>query len=138
MLWEIPCRNKSEEEAVIEQQYAERKNEVVQERVVRRDDDADFPRGDDEEAEKADSARKKEHENESEFQHERAPGRGDVKPMWKMLDVPADPGGKRPVLVVLVHRGEAAPLRVAAKQLDDAGFEVNSEPLPLKKEQACA
>ena len=44
-------------EAVIEQQEAERKNEVIQERVVGREDDADFPRRNNEEAEEAHAAR---------------------------------------------------------------------------------
>ena len=134
----IPCRNKSEQEIVIEQQDAEREHEVIQEGVVGGEDDAEFPRRDDEEADEAHAARKKEHEDEAEFQHQRARRSGGVKPMWQMLDVPADPGGQRAVLVVLVHRGEVAPLRIAAEQLDHAGFEVDAEPLPLQEEQAGA
>ena len=38
--------------------------------------------------------------------------------------------------VTLIHRGEAPPLRIAAQELDNAGFEVDAEPLPLQQEEA--
>src|SRR6266851_1912728 len=55
-----------------------------------------------------------------------------------MLCVPADPGGQRTVLIVLVHGGEMAPLGIAARDFGDAGFEVNAKPLPKKKKNAGA
>src|SRR6266481_818803 len=55
-----------------------------------------------------------------------------------MLCVPADPGGQRTVLVVLVHGREMAPLRIAAGDFGDAGFKVNAEPFPEKKKNAGA
>ncbi len=51
-----------------------------------------------------------------------------------MLRVPADPRGQRAVLVVLVHRGEVAPGRVAARQLHHARLEVDAEPLPQQQQ----
>ena len=61
-----------------------------------------------------------------------------MEPVREVLDIPADPGGERAVLVVLVHRGEVTPFGIAGEQLDDAGFEVDAEPLPQEKEKGRA
>ena len=53
-----------------------------------------------------------------------------------MLHVPADPGGQRAVLVVLVHRGEVTPLLVAAEPLHQPRFEVDTKPFPLQEPEA--
>src|SRR5258708_30304920 len=53
-----------------------------------------------------------------------------------MLCVPADPGGQRTVLVILIHSGEIAPLRIAAGNFGDARFEVNAKPFPEEKKNA--
>ena len=58
-----------------------------------------------------------------------------MKPVRQMLHIPADPSGQRPILVVLVHRGQVAPLGISAGDLCDARFEVDAEPLPLQKEE---
>ena len=55
--------------------------------------------------------------------------------MRQVLHVPANPGGQRPVLVILVHGGEVPPLRISAQNLDHAGFKVDAKPLPLQQEQ---
>src|SRR5438132_4725905 len=61
-----------------------------------------------------------------------------MKPVRQMLHIPADPSGQRSILVVLVHRGQIAPLRISAGDLCDARFEVDMEPLPLQEEEAGA
>src|SRR5882762_6201217 len=55
-----------------------------------------------------------------------------------MLQVPADPSRQRTILVILVHGGEVAPLRIAAGDFGDAGLEVNAEPFPEKKKDGGA
>src|ERR1700688_3428311 len=50
-----------------------------------------------------------------------------------MLHVPADPCWQRPILVILIQGGEIPPLRVAARDFCDAGFEVDAEPFPKKQ-----
>ena len=40
-----------------------------------------------------------------------------MKPVGQMLHIPADPGGQRTVLIVLVHSGKVASLWVAAGPL---------------------
>src|SRR5277367_4243739 len=47
-----------------------------------------------------------------------------------MLRVPANPCWQRPILIILIERGEVPPLRVAARDLRNAGFEVDAEPFP--------
>src|SRR5215467_11436334 len=61
-----------------------------------------------------------------------------MKPVRKVLSVPANPGRQGAVLVVLVHGGEMPPLRIAAQQFDGARLEINPKPLPLQQEQAGA
>src|SRR2546426_10963710 len=58
-----------------------------------------------------------------------------MKPVRQMLHIPADPSGQRTILIVLVHRGQIAPLGISASYLRDARFEVDAEPLPLQKEE---
>src|SRR5258708_3932803 len=55
-----------------------------------------------------------------------------------MLNIPSDPGRKRAVLIVVVHRSEISPLWISARQFCDSGFEIDAEPFPLKKENACS
>ena len=57
-----------------------------------------------------------------------------VKPMRQMLDVPADPGGERAVLVVVVHRSEVSPGQVMAQYFHHAGLEINAEAEPHQQE----
>ena len=61
-----------------------------------------------------------------------------VKPVRQVLHVPADPGGQRAILVVVVHRGEVAPGEVAARHFHHARFEIDAEPFPLQQEKARA
>ncbi len=82
--------------------------------------------------------RQEQHEHQAEFQHQRGSGRKGMKPVRQMLYVPADPGGQRAVLVVVVHGGEVSPLNISAGQLHHARFEVDAKPLPLQQEQAGA
>ena len=126
--------NKAKQKLVIEQQKAEREHEVIQKRVIRGEDDADLPRRDDEEADQAHAAREEHHEHQAQLQPQRAGNRGGMEPVRQMLGVPPDPCRQRAVLVVLVHGREVAPLRVAARQLHHARFEVDAEPLPLQQE----
>ena len=65
----------------------------------------------DEEAEDAPAPRHEQHPHQAEFQHQGCAGGKGMEPVRQMLHVPADPGRQRPVLVVLVHGGEVAPLR---------------------------
>ena len=58
-----------------------------------------------------------------------------MEPVGKVLEVPANPCRQRAVLVVLVHGGEIAPCGIAALEFDDAGLEVDPEPLPQEKEE---
>ena len=126
--------NKAQQKLVIEQQKSQREHQVIQKRVIRRENDADLPRRDDEEADQPHAAREEHHEHKAQLQPQRSCHRGRVEPVRQMLGVPADPRGQRAVLVVLVHGREVAPLRVAAHQLHHARFEVDAEPLPLQQE----
>src|SRR6266849_7017070 len=126
------------EEAIVQKKNPERQNKIVQEGVVGSEDDADLPGRDDKEANDANAARQKKHPDEHELESEGAKGAGGVKPVRQVLGVPADPGGQRAVLIVLVHGGEMAPLRIAAGNFGDAGFEVNAEPFPEKKKDTGA
>src|SRR5450432_2612430 len=61
-----------------------------------------------------------------------------MKPMREMLHVPANPSGQRPILIILVHRREVPPLRIAADNFGHAGFEINSKPFPQEQEDTGA
>src|SRR5580700_6096787 len=50
-----------------------------------------------------------------------------------MLNVPADPGRQRAILVIVVHRREIAPLDVTTRDLRNAGFEVDAKPFPKQQ-----
>ena len=130
-------RNKPHEELVIEKQNSQRQHQVIQERVVCRQNHANLPRRDDEKANQAHAPREKHHQHESEFHRQRSGRRSHLEPMRKMLHIPADPRGQRTILVVLVHGRQVAPFRVSARQLHHARFEVDAEPLPLQQEPAC-
>src|SRR6266478_8342811 len=121
---------------IVQKKNPEGKDEVVQKSVVSGEDDADLPGRNDEEANDANAARKKKHPDEDEFESESTKSAGSVKPVGQMLCVPADPGGQRTVLVVLVHSGEIAPLRIAAGNFGHAGFEINAKPFPEEKKNA--
>ena len=54
------------------------------------------------------------------------------------MEIPTDPSRERTVLVILVHGGEVAPLRIAAGDFGDAGLEVDAEPFPEKKKDGGA
>ena len=54
--------------------------------------------------------------------------------MRQVLNIPANPGGQRTVLVVLVHSGQMPPLFVAAEQLHQPGFESRCETTPTAAE----
>src|SRR6267378_5181158 len=123
---------------IVQKKNPEGKDEVVQEGVVGGADDADQPGPDDEEANDANAARKEKHPDEDKLESESAKSAGGVKPARQMLCVPADPGGQRTVLIVLVHSGEIAPLRIAAGNFGHAGFEINAKPFPEEKTNAGA
>src|SRR5215472_4181021 len=123
---------------VVEKKEAESEDEVIEECVVGGEDDDDFPRRDDEKQDEAHPAREEEHEDEEKFHRQREDHGGGVEPVGEMLNVPTDPGGERAVLVVLVHCGEVAPLRIAAQLLHQARLEVDAEPLPAEQPQAYA
>ncbi len=94
-----------------------------------------MPGCDDEEQEESPGAGEKHDPDESQLQCERSEGRRGVKQGGKLVRVPADPRRERAVLVILVHCGEVAPLRVAARDLCDAGLEVDAEEFPLQEKQ---
>src|ERR1700733_11760060 len=58
--------------------------------------------------------------------------------MRKMLYVPANPGWERTILVILIHRREVPPLRIATRDFCHARFEINPKPLPQQQEHARA
>src|SRR5712664_4444577 len=121
---------------IVQKKNPEGKDEIVQKSVVGGEDDADLPGRDDEEANEANAARKEKHPDEDKLESESAKSAGGVKPLGQMLCVPADPGGQRTVLVILIHSGEMAPLRIAAGNFGDARFEVNAKPFPEEKKNA--
>ncbi len=134
--WAPALGNEAGEEVVVEEEDGEDEDEVVEEGVVGGEDDACLPGGDDGKAGHAPGAGEEGHEDQDELHEEGGAGGGDVKPMGKLLEVPADPSWERAVLVVLVHGGEIAPGGVAGEELDEAGLEVDAEPLP-EQEEGC-
>src|ERR1700735_424082 len=123
-------------EAIVEQEEAEREDDVIEKRVIRGEDNSDFKRRDDAKAGNAKRARQKEHPDEHQLDREREEHGEGVETMREVLHVPADPGGKRAILVVVVHGGEMAPGLVTARELRDAGFEVDAKPFPAEQEKA--
>jgi len=75
------------------------------------------------------------HEQLDDQRRRRAEG---VERMRPLLHVPAEPRRQRSVLVVLVHRREVAPLRLAAEDFHQARLEVDAEPFVLQEEDARA
>src|SRR5579883_1556902 len=126
-------RDQPLDESVVKQKEAERKDNVVQEGVVPRQNNSDLKRRDDAEASDAKAAGQEQGPAEHEFDSEREADRGGVEPVRQMLDVPSDPGGQRRILVVIVHGREVAPGTIAAEDFDDAGLEVNAKPDPQKQ-----
>src|SRR5271157_158963 len=51
-----------------------------------------------------------------------------------MLDVPADPGGERTVLVVVVNRREVSPSQGVAQYFHHSRLEINAETEPYEQE----
>src|SRR5262249_53171464 len=47
----------------------------------------------------------------------------------------ADPRGQGAILIILVHRGEVAPGRIATKILGNTGFEIDREPDELQQKK---
>ena len=129
---------KPAEKYVVEQQDAERQDEVVEKCVVGGEDDGNFEWRDDAKAQDAETPGKKEQPDEDELGGESVEDGGGVKPVRQLLDLPANPGGERAVLVIVVHGGELAPGNVAAGDFGDAGFEIDAKPFPLKKKEAGA
>src|SRR5579885_1915043 len=121
---------------IVKKQEAQRKHKIIQERIVRRQNDSNLKRRQDQEADQAAAAGKNKQPAEAEFCDEGEKRQKRLKRVRQLLRVPADPGGQRAVLVILVHRRQMAPLGIVAGQLGDAGFKVNSKPLPLEQEQA--
>src|SRR5439155_14831573 len=113
-------------------------HQIVEKRVVRCGDHADLPRRDNAEAHNAPGTWQKPDPYDDELERESAECGGGVKPMREMLDVPTNPRWQRAILVILVHRGEIPPLRIAAGKFDHAGFEVNAKPLPQQEEHGGA
>src|SRR5581483_6726895 len=113
-------------------------DEVIQEGVIRGGNDDDLPGCDDEETDDADAPRQEKHEDKGQFHEERCPNGKGMEPVWKMLHIPADPGGERAILVVLVHGGEVAPFGIATEELNEAGFKVDTKPFPQNEELAGA
>ena len=120
---------------VVEQEEAEQEDEVVEEGVIRREDDPDLERGDDREAHEPRPGPEPRKPDDAELDDEREHHREGVEPMRKVLRVPADPRRERAVLVVVIHRREAGPLRVTAQNLDDARLEVDPKPLPPQQKE---
>src|SRR5579863_2218554 len=58
-----------------------------------------------------------------------------MEPDRQLMRIPADPGWQRAILVVLVHRAQVAPARIAAKIFCDARFEIDGEPQELQQEE---
>ncbi len=123
---------------VIEQQEPQSQHQVIQERIVRRKDDADLPGRDDQKAQNPQPPRQKHHPREPQFQHQCSKRGRCVEPVRKMLHVPANPSRQWPVLVILVQRREIAPLQVAADDFRHARFEINPEAFPNQQKQARA
>src|SRR5262249_15771966 len=83
-------------------------------------------------------AREKKHPDDEQFRKQGLKGCSGMKPVRPLLHVPADPSGQRAILVILIHRGEVAPSRIAAKILGNARFEIDCEPDKLQKKKARA
>src|SRR6202521_3148267 len=123
---------------IVEEKDREGKNQIVEEGVVSGEDDADLPGCDDEETDYADATREEKHPDQDKLKSERGKCGGGVESVREMLHVPANPSGQRTVLVILIHGGEMAPLRIAAGNFGDAGFEVDAKPFPEEKKNTGA
>src|SRR5271167_1202311 len=128
-----PLRRGSQQKTVIEQQKSEYQNEVVQECVIRSEDDWNLPSRHDEKADDAPAPWQKQHEHQSELERQRGAGCEGVEAKRQVLRVPANPRGQRAVLIVLVHGGEVAPLGIAASELHHTRLKVDAKPLPLQQ-----
>src|SRR5258707_14296455 len=105
------------QEAIIEQQEAEHENQIVEKRIVRRGNHADLPGRHNAETHDSPGPWQEPDPHDYQLQGERGKCGGSMKPMRKVLHIPADPRGKRSVLVILVYRREMPPFRVAAATL---------------------
>lgn len=113
---------------------SEREHEVIEKAVVRRRDDRDLKRRENSERRESEISVSKHAEHEHELDRERRACREDVEPVRELVRPPADPRRERTVLVVVIHRGEIAPARIAARDLRDARLEVDTEALPQEDE----
>ena len=124
------------ERLVVEQEHTQQQHQIVQERIIRRRDDADLERGDGYKAGNAKRARQPEHPHKDELDAEGEENGAGVVPVRPVLHIPPEPCRQRAVLVVLVHRREIAPVLVATGELHDPRLEVNPEPFPAQHEEA--
>src|SRR5580700_7435539 len=81
----------SHEETVIEQKERKDENQIIQEGIVSRKNDADLPRRHDQEKCDSKTARQKGQPNQDQFERQGEECCGALKPVRKMLYVPADP-----------------------------------------------
>ena len=113
-LWPPSLRHKPPQKPIVQQQHRQHQHQVVQEGIVRGRDNDDLPRRHDKEARDSPAPGQERHPHQQQFHGQRGAGRRLVEPVRQVLHVPANPGGQRAVLVVIVHRGQVAPGRVAA------------------------
>ena len=95
------CRD----DAVVEKEEAERQHDVIQERVVGRENNSDLKGSEDAESGDAEAARQKYEPAQDELGREGEKYRAGVKRVRDLLHVPADPARQRAVLVIVVHGG---------------------------------
>src|SRR5262245_15867520 len=117
--------NQFDKKRVIQKENSECQHQIIQERIVCRENDGDLQESNETEADDAKDARQKYQADHHQFGEDRDEGGSFVKTPRKLLRVPADPGRKRAVLVILVHGGKISPRRIAAKILGDAGLKID-------------
>ena len=106
-------RDKADQGPVVQQKEAKHKDKVVEKRVVGGGDHADLPNGDYHETRQAPGPGQNGKEDEDQLHDQGEAGGEAMEPERQVLQVPADPGRERTVLIVLVHRGQVAPGGVA-------------------------
>jgi hypothetical protein len=124
--WESPVlRQKSQEEAIVEKQDLQRKHKVIQESVVRRQNNTDLEWCNNPETQDAEAARQDHQPNKEQFDEECGEGGCGMKLVRKLLRIPAQPGGQRTILIVVVQGGEMAPPRIASEVFGKTGLEID-------------
>ena len=121
---------KSHQKAVVQQQKSQNEDQIIQKRIIGREDDANLPGRHDEKERDSNSARKKCRPDQDQFESEREERRCGVKPVRQVLHIPADPCWQRSILIILIHRREVPPLDIAASDFCNTGLEVDAEPFP--------